>query len=303
MKTEGLEHCLCWHPAAGQAGYSGKLLQLSAALDAMFLDWANASGAYEWSFPAFLPAAELRRIDYLSSFPHLAMFPVAITKEPGRLHAFAQAQKETASIPLEHAAPVEQILTPAACYHVYVRLQGREYASPLYVTTRNTCFRSESEFSPLERQSAFSMREIVCIGNQEEVQSFLERQRERLEAIALELGLRVSFESANDPFFQPERNPKALVQRLAPSKTEMVFDGTLAVGSLNFHRNYFGEAFAMTRDGVPLYSGCVAFGVERWIAMIVRQFGPEPIAWPAPFRAIEARQGAIRTRGIGKGAQ
>ncbi len=269
----------------GQVGYSGYLLALSRRLDALFTSWAEQWEAVEWAFPPFISLAELGRIDYLTAFPHLAMFPVALAKDEAQLAAFAQSHHGgPGRAVLPETQPVQQILTPAACYHVYIRYQGQEYDAPQFITTRNTCFRSEVEFTPLERQSGFSMREIVCIGSEEEVQGFLETQQARLAALARGLELRTDFQGATDPFFQPARNPKALVQRLAPSKTELVFDGRLAVGSLNFHRNYFGEAYGLTRGGKPLFSGCVAFGIERWMAMVLAQFGHDSRDWPALLR-------------------
>jgi seryl-tRNA synthetase len=275
---------LCWY-VAGQSGYSGALLRLNRRLDELFLRWASDWNASEWVFPIFAPASELQRVDYLGSFPHLAMFPLALDKSERNLEDFVNAQKGCLDhVELTATEPVKQLLTPAACYHVYIRFQGRSYDAPVFVTTRNTCFRNEHEFVPLKRQSGFSMREIVCIGSESEVTEFLSLQQERIARTVRDFGLNVEFATANDPFFQPARNPKALVQRLAPSKTELVFNRQLAVGSINFHRNYFGEAFDMTRAGRPLCSGCVAFGVERWMAMVLEQLGYDARNWPQEFR-------------------
>jgi len=50
------------------------------------------------------------------------------------------------------------------------------------------------------------------------------------------------------------------------------FDGH-AVSSLNYHRNYFGEKFDIRYQGEPVHTSCVAFGIERWIAMLAERFG------------------------------
>jgi hypothetical protein len=71
------------------------------------------------------------------------------------------------------------------------------------------------------------------------------------------------------------------MQKLDPVKTEMVFENRLAIGSVNFHRNYFGEAFDIQCGGEAAFSGCVAFGVERWIAAWLSTFGPQSGDWPA----------------------
>ena len=125
------------------------------------------------------------------------------------------------------------------------------------------------------------MREIVCLGSAEEVKSFLARLQGVLHEFFSRVGLPIEWKNATDPFFDPSRNPKYLAQRLDPVKTEMVFGGTLAIGSVNFHRNYFGEAFRIARDGKEAFSGCVAFGLERWMYAILAHFGPDPSDWPA----------------------
>jgi hypothetical protein len=70
------------------------------------------------------------------------------------------------------------------------------------------------------------------------------------------------------------------MQRLQPNKQELVFDQRLAIGSANNHRNYFGEAFDIRVNGELAHSACVAFGVERWVAAILDQFGPHCGDWP-----------------------
>ena len=70
------------------------------------------------------------------------------------------------------------------------------------------------------------------------------------------------------------------MQKLEPVKTEMMFQKRLAVGSINFHRNLFGAAFDIKRDDVHAFSGCVAFGVERWVHAILKLFGPDEAKWP-----------------------
>jgi seryl-tRNA synthetase len=172
------------------------------------------------------------------------------------------------------------VLTPSACYHFYRLFEGRRFDQPVYVTTNAQCFRREDHYAPLERQWAFAMREIVCIGLAEEVEAFLAAYRVRVDALIEKIGLPARWERATDPFFNPGSNSKYVMQQLLPVKHELVYDGRLAIGSVNFHHDHFGRAFDMQRAGVPLHSGCVAFGVERWASCIVQQFGADPARWP-----------------------
>lgn len=279
LSLEGLEG-LRWYDN-GQVALSGALLSLHRRLDRLFRELAAREGAVEHAFPAFLPAAELGKIDYLRSFPHLATFPVTLAAREENVARFAEnLELDYRNLRLTELSPVRDILTPAACYHFYVHYQGRTLEAPLHVTTCAQCFRREAEYSPLERQWCFSMREVVCVGTADEVKAFLERCRGWIDQQVERLGLPVTWANATDPFFRPAKNPKYLAQKLDPVKSELLFDGRLSIGSTNFHRNYFGEAFRITRDGQEAFSGCVAFGVERWIAAIVRTFGADPSRWP-----------------------
>lgn len=278
--TEVGDH-LAVYPNGGQVALSGDLLRLYRRVDDVFAAWAAERGAIDYLFPATLPARALGRVDYLRSFPHLATFPVTLAADDDNLAAFVAGVESSGAITPTRLSPIEDVLTPAACYHCYLRYEGASLDKPLYLTTRATCFRREASYTPLERLWSFSMREIVCIGTLAEVEAFLAAQRAVITEFVRRIGLPTEWKTATDPFFRPDTNPKHLSQRLDPVKAELVFGDRLAIGSVNLHRNYFGEAFAITRDGAPAFSGCVAFGLERWLAAIVATFGTAASGWPA----------------------
>lgn len=267
-------HVTCWGPA----------LALSRRLDALFLGWAGAWRAEEFGFPPFLSARDLGKTDYFNSFQHLATFPVNLAADDTALAEFGERNREVErELTLGPTAAVQDVLTPAACYHVYTHLQESALAEPCYVTTKSICYRREAEYRALERQWSFTMREIVCVADATTVKEFLATMQARLASFFDAMKLPISFVPATDPFFRGRRHPKHFAQQLDPVKFEMMFAGRLAIGSLNFHRNYFGEAFDITLQGVPAFSGCVAFGVERWMHAVVSCFGADPADWPAPF--------------------
>ncbi|PYV43634.1 MAG: hypothetical protein DMG09_00355 [Acidobacteria bacterium] len=271
----------------GQAVLSGMALAMLRRLDRLFLLWAGECGAEEYRFPTFIEAGQLHKLDYFRSFPHLVTFPVALDTSPEHLKEFSRSAviDEAGVVQLGKCAPVREVLTPAACYHFYVLFQGTELKTARNLTTVATCFRREAYYRPLERQWNFTMREIVRIGAAEEVKDFLADYRARIERFLSDIGLPVAWENATDPFFDPSRNPKFLAQKLEPVKTEMVFGGALAIGSINFHRNFFGETFDMRRNGEAAFSGCVAFGVERWLYAFLSRFGPDERSWPSVLRS------------------
>jgi seryl-tRNA synthetase len=270
-----------WHPN-GQSAFGDDLLSLYRKLDGLFLRLAGRYQAREYQFPTFISARELAKLDYFASFPQLVTFPVCLDADQDNLQAFSDDQPLDGEgrIRLTNTAPVRDVLTPAACYHLYIHLQGHRLEGARYLTTRNTCFRRETHYLPLQRQWSFSMREVVCLGTAEEVRQFLESSQARVRSVFAQIGLPVEWKPATDPFFRPQRSAKYLVQRLEPVKTEMVFQDRLAIGSVNFHRNYFGEAFQIRRGEQEAFSGCVAFGLERWMFAFLSQFGPSEAGWP-----------------------
>ncbi len=265
----------------GHSSFTGELNRLFMKLDRLFLRWASQCAAEEVTFPVMIQASELAKLDYFRSFPHLATFACTLEPDAENLKAFtADASLVGGAVPLTKTVPVRDVLTPAACYHIYIHNQGARLTAPKYVTTRCTCFRREEYYRPLERQWGFNMREIVCIGDSATVKAFLASYRDRVQRFFARVGWPISWDMATDPFFDPTRNAKFLMQKLDPVKTEMVFEGGLSIGSLNFHRNFFGDTFCIESGGEPAFSGCVAFGVERWIFAFLQVFGSHPAEWP-----------------------
>jgi hypothetical protein len=69
------------------------------------------------------------------------------------------------------------------------------------------------------------------------------------------------------------------MQRVDPVKREMTCDG-LAIGSINYHRHHFGDAFGIKRGNESIESACVAFGLERWLHVLIRAHGTDYDRWP-----------------------
>jgi hypothetical protein len=77
------------------------------------------------------------------------------------------------------------------------------------------------------------------------------------------------------------------LQRIKGLKHELTLvfpDGrSLAIASFNDHQRFFGEAFDIRlASGEHAASGCVAFGIERWLLAILATHGTSPSDWPAP---------------------
>ncbi len=274
-----------WLPT-GQSALAGPTLERFQSLERLFLGWAATVKAQEHRVPSVISAEQLKKVDYFRSFPHLMTLPATLAPDGENLRRFTASEPVDAQGRLRETAfaPVRDVLTPAACYHFYVLFQDAVLDRPQLLTTCATCFRWERQFVPLQRQWSFSMREIVVLGTPDEVETFAGRFRERIQRWCESAKLPVEWKTATDPFFNPKKNPKALMQQLESVKTELVFDGKLAIGSINRHGDYFGEAFNIRRKKEPVHSACVAFGVERWLFALLTQFGVRRTDWPLSLR-------------------
>jgi seryl-tRNA synthetase len=269
-----------------QSSFTGPALDLYRRLDAMFARLAERIGAEDHTFPTMISAKTLAKMKYFTSFPHTVTFAVALDSDEQNLDRFRKdADRDAADgkgIILTDMQPVQQVLTPAACYHFYPLFAGRTLSAPTYLTTRTSCHRRETHYVPLRRQWCFGMREIVCIGTAAEAKAFVERAKREVAIMLKAVGCEATPTVATDPFFRPERNPLAIMQKLDPVKTEFVFGGDLAVASVNLHHDHFGGTFGIARDGKPAHTACLAFGVERWIHMMCAVHGSDPANWIVP---------------------
>lgn len=266
----------------GQVSLSEGMLRAHQQFDAAFQKLAADLKAQEYQFPSFIKAEHLKKLDYLHSFPQHATFPQVLCCDDHNYQQFREGEIVSGNnrINVTEMDLPEAILTPAACYHFYIHWQNRALTETQVLTTKNTCYRNEKEYTPLERQWSFTMREIVCIGHEVHTVRFVEDMKKRLSALFDKLSFELEWQVATDPFFNPDNNPKHLMQKLQPSKHEMVFDNRLAVGSANYHRSYFGETFNITIGDSYAYSACISFGIERWLAAFLSHFGPNCCHWP-----------------------
>lgn len=271
----------------GNAVLSGPALALREGLDQILVGLASQLGATDMSFSPLISASTLERFDWFRSFPHLATFATCLDSDEANIEAFCDQEPivEDMAVRTTKTAPVVAVMSPAACYHLYQFAAGDVLAGPMVWTTRNTCCRHEEYFRPLERQWTFSMRELVFAGTEHEVRSLIEVGSTMAEELSALLDLPTEWSQATDPFFRGSRNPKHLFQQVDPVKHELVHDGRLAIASTNHHYDAIGTAFGIRRAGpggpdVAAVTGCVAFGLERWVAAVIHRHGTDPGSWP-----------------------
>ncbi len=242
-------------------------------LDAIFLQWASATRAASIRYPALVRVNDLDRLNYFRNFPHLVLCACAIDGAAYAGHGCREGN--ITSLDRADLQDAAYCLPPAACYNVYLSLRGQRLNNSQYVTTVATCFRNEDYYDRLRRLCAFTLREVVCVGSAEAVTAHLQQYRSIVLEFLSHLGLPVSVEYASDPFFD-KGGTAARAARIFPTKEEILFDGELAIASLNYHRRFFGERCEIALGDETAHTGCVGFGVERWIQALCEHFGPDP---------------------------
>lgn len=238
----------------------GALLAAFEQLDLQLRQWALAQGGEEHRYPVLIAAETLRHAEYPDAFPHLLMAPT-VAAEPAQ--PFAEPNVRLTG----------WFLSPAVCYHAYAALAGQRLEQGRLLTARGCCFRHEdaAALAPGRRQVEFEMRELILVGAPEWIEDRLAIMQPEVQALAGACGLSsVAWQPANDPFFLPIARGKAHLQRLLGTKIELCLPDGLAIASINRHRQFFGERFAIQLpDGGCAHTACVAFGLDRWAAHLL----------------------------------
>ena len=259
---------------SGLATLGPQMVALRGALEARFLSWAADSGAGQAIYPALMQVSDLASVDYFRNFPHMAVMATGIAAEALADQGTCGCDLE--AVPAGDLLPARYALPSAACFNVYLHLRGETLDEPFLVTTGANCFRREDHYDGLRRLLGFYMREIVCVGERQAVLDHIALSEQRLREFTAALGLPVRIVPSSDPFFDPA-GARGIMAQLFPVKQEVVFGDDLAIASLNHHRNFFGERCDIrTTGGEHAHSGCVAFGLERWISALQTHFGEPP---------------------------
>jgi seryl-tRNA synthetase len=238
------------------------------------------------AFPPVLPKRQLEQIGYLSSFPHLAgtIFSFVgddadaaeLERRVGEGEDWSELQEQTALV-----------LIPAACYPVYpaIAVRGPLPAGGITVDLGGSyVFRNEPSQDPARLQM-FHQREMVRLGEPDEVLEWRNAWSHTGVEILGGLGLDAAEELASDPFFGRSGKMLARSQRSQELKFEVVVpitgDKPTAVASFNYHRDHFSTVFDLTQpNGERAHTACVGFGLERITLALLSRHGLDRDSWP-----------------------
>lgn len=252
-------------------------------------------------YPTTILCSTLDRINHFTSFPEHVNFVAHLRRDLDVINAYSAECKTKGWSPAHHEGRMAEhdfAISPSCCYHCYEGMEGWLLRSPGRSTTMSVaCHRYEgANHRTLSRLRAFTQRDVVWVGQPDYVMA----SRARAEALIIEWAkeweLSCSLETANDMFFTDDYAIKASFQRQQQAKRELrvhiPFENqTISCFSSNFHSTSFGKAFNIKVDGRLASSGCIGWGIERWVYAIFSQFGFDPAAWPAGIRDDIRRSG------------
>jgi seryl-tRNA synthetase len=279
----------------GQVALWGTPLRLFEYFDRTFSELAPHFRAEKVRVPTLIPTNTLARCDYLRSFPHTVTFAAHLEADSDVIDRFRREHAERTDLAddaLRSMSRPEAALSPAVCYHTYSMNEGKTIpAQGIAYSVVGKCFRYESSnLSDLRRLWDFTMREVVLLGSREQVLAERLRAVDLVAAYLETHSMAAELRTASDPFFlAPDAVAKTYFQLSSDTKWEISAllpnEERLAVGSLNYHSDFFGRAFNVSVEGAAaMHSVCIAFGLERWVYAFLAQHGVDVHHWPEIVR-------------------
>ncbi|MNB80293.1 Amino acid--[acyl-carrier-protein] ligase 1 [compost metagenome] len=242
-------------------------IQVSAHLDKRFILIAQQYDAELREYPTLLDKDNMTRNQYHIHFPQ-NVYGVASIPHDYKVINKIRITSEKVDSSLVFCG---EFLQPCICYHCYEELQGRELSQGKMLTGVGKCFRHEIEWRKSKyRRSEFKMREIVFIGKEDWVVQSRISIMEDVWSFFKSLGLKGRIATATDPFyFSQDMGTKGTYQMMSNAKYELLvttLEGKeVSLASFNFCQDTLCSKYDIKdENGTALYSGCVAFGVDRW---------------------------------------
>lgn len=292
LYAQMIERGIAVEMGEGQIGVGEPFIALMNYFDARLRRIAvEILGGQEYQYPTLIPTQVLDRCGYFNSFPQFLMFVTRLHSDIDVYRTFLERYQQTGDVrtfALESCGNLDYCLPPTMCFHTYHHFRDRRLGEQnLVVTARGKSFRFESRYAQtLERLWDFTIREIVFIGSREFVLTSRETFMQQCFALMDELGLTGHCEVANDPFFaNQETAARIWAQKILELKYELrlnvAAERTIAVGSFNFHEEFFGQNFNIRGDAESwVRTGCVGFGLERLVYAFLCQYGLDEREWP-----------------------
>lgn len=272
--------------------FQGQFLKLMNFFDGVVKSFAESIQGIEQHYPTRWPIELFKNINYFEEFPQNILLVSGVKKDRASLEIITSKygkSNDFSEVELgDFLEPAYTALGTSTCDPCYYIHKNKKLGNNETFYALSKCFRNEkSATKQLDRLTEFSMREVIAAGQEEYVKSQRETFLQFIESFASFTGLACSLEKASDPFFTNVISEKGALQNQIESKFELLVPlgyqrPDLAVGSVNWHSDFFGRSFEI-RDSSDYYmsSCCLAFGLERLVFAFLTQHGMDKTEWPS----------------------
>lgn len=274
----------------GLLSLKSKAIRLHKYFDSIFRKFALELGAEEIQYPTLLPLESIVKSGYLRTSPQYSMFVCHSREDIDHLTCMHQYKDEGEL--MEHLSSPQLVLSPAACFHCYMDLENKILNGPKVITLKQNVFRHEGRlnWNDFGRLQDYQVREIVFIGDMSYITYCREKIMRKTQNFVSNYGIVSKMCVAHDPFVVPSMQRFKKIQHEEQSKYELQIafkeNEYLSCASFNFHGRAFSESFHFqVKDVDVTVTGCVGFGLERWVLAFLSQFGCDETQWPSEIIA------------------
>jgi len=274
----------------GEIALQGKAVLLFDFFDSVFETIATNLGAHKQRYPVLLSIHTIKKTGYFRRTPQYSIFCSNPVEEFEKLSKMSKDEFCDEEIDLILEKP-RYSLSPSACFHTYERYKNQTLDECMTVTFNQSVFRNEGRlnWSEFGRLRDYHVREIVFFGDQKFVENSREEYLKEVEKIIENLNLNADILIASDAFILPKMEKFKLIQLKEKSKYELRLyyddEQSLAAASFNLHGTAFTKPFNIKIKNVESpVTGCIGFGIERWVLGFLAQYGVEEEKWPKDVR-------------------
>lgn len=264
-------------------------IKLYNYFDKQFVALLNGLNVQFCKYPTLLPIETLSQTKYLSSSPQYVHFCSPLAES---ISVYEQIQERYNHGTLNEDLQYPKLtLSPSACFHLFGDIRDKEFSSPQIISMRQNVFRNEGRhnWGDICRLRDYNVREIVFIGSRDYVIQTRKVILARTVGLLKKLGLNFKINIASDPFVLPDMQKYKKIQEMSAVKYELQVNideqRTTACASYNLHGTSFSSRFNFkVKDADITESGCIGFGLERFIVAFLCQFGGDTNQWPEYLR-------------------
>lgn len=278
----------------GMYGLNGAAQVLYDFFEELFERIGEKLGGIQKVYPTLLPVEQYVKTGYLKKSPQYAIFCCNVHENLSELLDL-QNTVVKGDVTSRFKMP-EYALSPSACFHTYIEYENCTLPRNKIVSFTQNVFRNEGRlnYDELGRLRDYHVKEIVFFGDAEFVDATRHKVMEETKQIIIKLNLCGRIEKAYDPFIIPKFQKYKKIQMIDMSKYELQLnvsqESSISVASFNLHGSAFTYPFKIKiKNCENPVTGCVGFGLERWVMAFLCQYGCDVREWPEDIQKYYER--------------